>query len=76
VSETQLKVGIRTHDWVGSGRPLATTAGHDITYLATYLARTGALHAIGRADDPPQIPLNCSATLVVADCLANGLRLG
>ena len=38
----------------GQDGPLATTAGHDITYLA----RTGALHAIGRAGGPPQIPLN------------------
>jgi alpha-methylacyl-CoA racemase len=38
----------------GQDGPLASTAGHDITYLA----RTGALHAIGRAGGPPQIPLN------------------
>lgn len=38
----------------GQHGPLATTAGHDITYLA----RTGALHAIGRAGGAPQIPLN------------------
>jgi alpha-methylacyl-CoA racemase len=38
----------------GQDGPLAHTAGHDITYLA----RTGALHAIGRAGGAPQIPLN------------------
>jgi alpha-methylacyl-CoA racemase len=38
----------------GQQGPLAGTAGHDITYLAT----SGALHAIGRADGPPQVPLN------------------
>jgi alpha-methylacyl-CoA racemase len=38
----------------GQDGPLASTAGHDITYIAT----TGALHAIGRAGGSPQIPLN------------------
>jgi alpha-methylacyl-CoA racemase len=38
----------------GQDGPLAATAGHDITYIAT----TGALHAIGQAGGPPQIPLN------------------
>jgi alpha-methylacyl-CoA racemase len=38
----------------GQDGPLADAAGHDITYLAI----TGALHAIGRADGPPQVPLN------------------
>lgn len=38
----------------GQHGPLAHTAGHDITYLA----RTGALHAIGREGGAPQIPLN------------------
>lgn len=38
----------------GQDGPLATTAGHDIGYIAV----TGALHAIGAADGPPQIPLN------------------
>lgn len=38
----------------GQDSPLATTAGHDIGYIAI----TGALHAIGEADGPPQIPLN------------------
>ena len=38
----------------GQDGPLATTAGHDIGYIA----RTGALHAIGRAGGPPQVPLN------------------
>ena len=38
----------------GQDGPLASTAGHDITYIAT----TGALHAIGQAGGPPQIPLN------------------
>jgi alpha-methylacyl-CoA racemase len=38
----------------GQDGPLAATAGHDIAYIAT----TGALHAIGQAGGPPQIPLN------------------
>ncbi len=38
----------------GQEGPLADRAGHDIAYLAL----TGALHAIGRADGPPQVPLN------------------
>ncbi|MWA01837.1 CoA transferase [Actinomadura sp. LD22] len=38
----------------GQQGPLAHTAGHDIGYIAI----TGALHAIGRAGGPPQVPLN------------------
>ncbi len=38
----------------GQDGPLAGTAGHDIGYVAV----TGALHAIGSADGPPQVPLN------------------
>jgi alpha-methylacyl-CoA racemase len=38
----------------GQHGPLSGTAGHDITYLAV----SGALHAIGRAGGPPQVPLN------------------
>ncbi|MEU8080531.1 CaiB/BaiF CoA-transferase family protein [Catellatospora citrea] len=38
----------------GQDGPRARTAGHDLTYVAV----TGALHAIGRAGGPPQIPLN------------------
>ena len=38
----------------GQDGPLATTAGHDIAYIAV----TGTLHAIGRAGGPPQVPLN------------------
>ncbi|MET9491205.1 CaiB/BaiF CoA-transferase family protein [Nocardia sp. NPDC006630] len=38
----------------GQDGPLAATAGHDLTYIAL----TGALHAIGAAGGPPQIPLN------------------
>ncbi|GHJ48023.1 CoA transferase [Catellatospora sp. TT07R-123] len=38
----------------GQDGPRAHTAGHDLTYLAV----TGVLDAIGRADGPPQIPLN------------------
>jgi alpha-methylacyl-CoA racemase len=43
----------RMTGWGQTG-PLAQTAGHDITYIAI----TGALHAIGRAGAPPSIPLN------------------
>jgi alpha-methylacyl-CoA racemase len=38
----------------GQDGPLAQTAGHDIGYTAV----TGALHAIGRAGGPPQVPVN------------------
>ena len=38
----------------GQDGPLAPWAGHDIGYIAV----TGALHAIGRADGPPQVPVN------------------
>jgi alpha-methylacyl-CoA racemase len=38
----------------GQDGPLAQWAGHDINYLAI----TGVLNAIGRADQPPGIPLN------------------
>ncbi|MCU1618080.1 MAG: putative Alpha-methylacyl-CoA racemase (2-methylacyl-CoA racemase) (2-arylpropionyl-CoA epimerase), partial [Modestobacter sp.] len=38
----------------GQEGPLAQTAGHDLGYIAV----TGALHAIGRAGGPPQVPLN------------------
>jgi alpha-methylacyl-CoA racemase len=38
----------------GQDGPLAGSAGHDITYLAV----SGALHAIGRAGGPPQVPAN------------------
>ncbi|HST40910.1 MAG TPA: CaiB/BaiF CoA-transferase family protein, partial [Conexibacter sp.] len=43
----------RMTGWGQSG-PRAQTAGHDITYLAI----TGVLHAIGRADERPVPPLN------------------
>jgi alpha-methylacyl-CoA racemase len=38
----------------GQDGPMANTVGHDIGYIA----RTGALHALGRADGPPQFPAN------------------
>ena len=38
----------------GQEGPLANRAGHDIDYIAL----SGALHAIGRADTPPAPPLN------------------
>ncbi|HTZ28395.1 MAG TPA: CoA transferase [Streptosporangiaceae bacterium] len=50
----------------GQDGPLAGTAGHDIDYIA----RTGALHAIGRADGPPQVPLN-----VIGDFGGGGMVL-
>jgi len=43
----------RITGWGRSG-PYADTAGHDITYLAT----TGALHAIGRSGERPVPPVN------------------
>lgn len=38
----------------GQHGPLAQAAGHDINYIAI----SGALHAIGRAGQPPAVPLN------------------
>ncbi len=38
----------------GQEGPLAQTAGHDVGYIAI----TGALHAIGEAGGPPQVPMN------------------
>jgi alpha-methylacyl-CoA racemase len=38
----------------GQAGPRSQTAGHDLTYIAV----TGALHGIGPADGPPQVPLN------------------
>ncbi len=46
----------RITGWGQTG-PLAATAGHDLGYLAL----TGALHAMGRADRPPDPPLNLVA---------------
>jgi alpha-methylacyl-CoA racemase len=43
----------RMTGWGQTG-PWAHAAGHDINYIAV----TGALHAIGDAGGPPQIPLN------------------
>ncbi len=43
----------RMTGWGQTG-PLALRAGHDINYIAL----TGALHAIGKADAPPTVPLN------------------
>jgi alpha-methylacyl-CoA racemase len=43
----------RMTGWGQTG-PLASAAGHDINYVAI----SGALHAIGRADGPPVPPLN------------------
>jgi alpha-methylacyl-CoA racemase len=50
----------------GQDGPLAGTAGHDIDYIA----RTGALHAIGREGGPPQVPLN-----VIGDFGGGGMLL-
>jgi alpha-methylacyl-CoA racemase len=38
----------------GQEGPLSHTAGPDVAYIAI----TGALHAIGRAGGPPQVPMN------------------
>ena len=46
----------RITGWGQTG-PLAQAAGHDLNYLAL----TGALHAIGRADSKPTPPLNLAA---------------
>lgn len=41
----------------GQDGPLAQRAGHDINYLSI----TGALHAMGKSDEPPMPPLNLVA---------------
>jgi alpha-methylacyl-CoA racemase len=46
----------RVTGW-GQHGPLAQSAGHDLNYLAL----TGMLHAMGRADGPPAPPLNLVA---------------
>ncbi len=46
----------RMTGWGQTG-PLAQTAGHDLNYLAL----TGALHMMGRDDEPPMPPLNLVA---------------
>jgi alpha-methylacyl-CoA racemase len=43
----------RMTGWGQSG-PRSTRAGHDINYISL----TGALHSIGRRDQPPSVPLN------------------
>lgn len=55
----------RMTGWGQSG-PLSQAAGHDINYLAI----SGALHAIGRAGQPPVVPLN-----YVADFGGGGMLL-
>jgi alpha-methylacyl-CoA racemase len=53
----------------GQDGPAASTAGHDITYIAV----TGALHAIGEAGGAPQIPLNLVGDFSGALYLVTGL---
>jgi alpha-methylacyl-CoA racemase len=55
----------RMTGWGQSG-PLAQAAGHDINYLAI----SGTLHLLGRADERPSPPLN-----LVADMGGGGLML-
>ncbi|MFC5747461.1 CaiB/BaiF CoA transferase family protein [Actinomadura rugatobispora] len=55
----------RVTGW-GQDGPLASTAGHDIGYIAV----TGALHAIGPAEEPPPPPLN-----LVGDNAGGGMLL-
>ncbi|MFI1465565.1 CaiB/BaiF CoA transferase family protein [Nocardia carnea] len=51
----------------GQNGPMATMPGHDINYIAL----AGALHAIGRKDQPPVPPLN-----LVGDFGGGGMLLG
>jgi alpha-methylacyl-CoA racemase len=46
----------RMTGWGQTG-PLAQVAGHDLNYLAL----SGALHGMGRPDEPPPVPLNLVA---------------
>lgn len=55
----------RITGWGQSG-PLAHTAGHDLGYIAI----TGVLHAIGRRDAAPAVPLN-----LIGDYAGGGLYL-
>ena len=55
----------RVTGW-GQDGPLATAAGHDLNYIAL----SGALAAIGRAGQPPTVPLN-----LVGDYGGGGLLL-
>lgn len=50
----------------GQHGPLAQSAGHDLNYIAL----SGALHAMGRAEDKPPVPLN-----LVGDYGAGGMLL-
>lgn len=43
----------RMTGWGQTG-PLSKAAGHDLNYIAL----TGALHGIGRANEPPPVPMN------------------
>jgi alpha-methylacyl-CoA racemase len=62
----ELNVGLIYARVTGYGQEgdLAMRAGHDINFIA----QTGLLHAIGRRDGPPQVPLN-----VVADYGGGGM---
>ncbi len=53
----------------GQDGPLAARAGHDITYIAT----TGALHAVGQAGGPPVVPVNLVGDFSGALYLVAGL---
>lgn len=55
----------------GQDGPLAQRAGHDINYVAI----TGALHAIGKADQPA-VPLNLVGDFAGAVYLAYGMLAG
>lgn len=65
----------RMTGWGQTG-PFAPTAGHDINYISL----TGALHAIGRAGEPPVPPLNLvgdyggGAMFLVSGLLAGIIR--
>ncbi len=58
----------RVTGW-GQDGPYAGRAGHDITYVAT----AGALHAVGAAGGPPQVPLNLVGDFAGALYLTTGL---
>ena len=63
----KFKISIWKNDRLGEqDGPMANTAGHDINYISM----VGALHAIGKKDQNPSVPLN-----LVGDYGGGGMHL-